>query len=307
MDLITTYGYKDFTDINFPFDIKMRKNNNFPHIKHMHNSLQICYVHKGSCIHHMYDNDCILVKGDIIVVPSHIIHELRTIPNTEIELIQLDFMPFIINENMTDSGENICDLLDFAYMQAFTYSKLNKLARLNISSSIQLIIESLFLSMKDEFENKKETYKLSIKADLLKLLVILIREFKEPYNEKIRNQTTLCHNQTIKTIIDYLELNYTNDISLEDIALIAHMSPSYISHIFKIVEGTTFIECLNNIRINKAIDLLRSTAKSITLISSSVGFKSICHFNKMFTRTIGSSPSNYRKNSTLSHINQKPL
>ena len=217
MKQIMNYGYKHFTLENFPFDIKTRQSSNFPIDKHSHESLQICYVAKGSCKHIIYDYECILTKGDIFVVPLNTVHQLERVGAEEIVLIQVDFMPFMINENMTDNATWEY-LFDFAYMQPFIFSVNQQMTKFNISSSNQKTIELLFSSMKNEFENQKEGFNISIKADLLKLLVILSREFKEPHNEKILNQSILYHKNILNDIIKYLEDNYAQDIKLEDIA-----------------------------------------------------------------------------------------
>ena len=74
------------------------------------------------------------------------------------------------------------------------------------------------------------------------------------------------------------------------------MSPSYISHVFSMVKGTTFIDYLNSLRIRKATEMLRFSARPITEITMEAGFKNISHFNKIFKKYMGITPSNYKKN-----------
>ena len=58
--------------------------------------------------------------------------------------------------------------------------------------------------------------------------------------------------------------------------------------------GHTFVEYLNNLRIEKAIELLRNTNKNITDISHQVGFNSIANFNKKFKDYTGQTPRKFR-------------
>ena len=68
------------------------------------------------------------------------------------------------------------------------------------------------------------------------------------------------------------------------------MSDAYFSRFFKKISGMTFSQYLNHIRVNKAIDLIRSGEQSMTEISRLCGFDTIRNFNRVFRQITGYSP-----------------
>jgi len=248
---------------------------------------------KGTCIHSVYNQNSIAVKGDIFAILPFISHTMRPIEGKEIELVQVDFMPFLINENMKEFS-NIDSFVDFAYIQPMVFLKDSKVPRLNLSSNGQAIIESILQNMEKEIQLKDEGYRLLVKADLLRLLVIIGREFKS-FNEKKQDNIVSYHRKLFYKTIEYINTNYNQKIGLKDIAKMAAMSPSYYSYIFKLIKGKNFVEYLNDIRIQKAMELLKTSDLNISEVCFAVGFNNLGHFNRVFKETAGVTPSNFRK------------
>lgn len=82
---------------------------------------------------------------------------------------------------------------------------------------------------------------------------------------------------------------------LENIAARAFMSVSHFSNVFKLVMGKSFVDYINDIRIAKGMELLAGTDAGIAEIGYQVGFNNLGHFNRMFRKKAGVSPSQYRK------------
>ena len=103
-------------------------------------------------------------------------------------------------------------------------------------------------------------------------------------------------NYAVKQIINYLNENYNEKISLEQIAHNMYLSPVYISKIFKEETGESPINYLIKIRLEKARDiLLKSNDNSIKSIANQVGYDDVYHFSKLFKKYYGISPLYYRK------------
>ena len=105
------------------------------------------------------------------------------------------------------------------------------------------------------------------------------------------------HAHLIHQCIQYINSNYASPLTLEDTARIVNLSPDYLSKIFKQETGTTFSRYLNDVRIARAKELIRQSRLRLTDISSMVGYDDQSYFTKVFTRTVGSSPSEFRKKS----------
>lgn len=88
---------------------------------------------------------------------------------------------------------------------------------------------------------------------------------------------------------------YNQQITLEQMAKIAYMSPTYFSKKFKSVTGFGFKEYLNFIRIKMATNLLMETQYSVTEIAAYCGYHDSNYFGDVFKRIVGTSPNKYRK------------
>src|SRR5699024_4114970 len=142
---------------------------------------------------------------------------------------------------------------------------------------------------------KGDSYILLIKSLLLKLLIIVGREFNSSLEKSSCQPLYLRHRDAIYNAIKHIEENYTEDITMDDIVKVSMLSQSYFSYIFKSITRKTFIEYLNGIRISKAMELLRTTDERVLDICLKVGFNNVNHFNKLFKQAVGISPMQYRK------------
>ncbi len=96
-------------------------------------------------------------------------------------------------------------------------------------------------------------------------------------------------------ICRYLHQHFTDYISLEKIAAVASMTETSFCRFFKRMTGQTFTEYLNELRIGHACRLLAESTRTISEIAYGSGFNSSTHFNRVFFRQKGQSPSHYRK------------
>ena len=105
-------------------------------------------------------------------------------------------------------------------------------------------------------------------------------------------------------IILYIWEHYAEKISLEDLAKKYFMSSSSFSRYFKSACGTPFLQYLTNIRLHFALSDLVYSEKSLTDIALDNGFSSVSLFDRIFQKTYGMSPSQYRRkiNTELSNI-----
>lgn len=94
---------------------------------------------------------------------------------------------------------------------------------------------------------------------------------------------------------EYIEANYMNNITLEELGAYIGFNPSYFSSLFKKETGSSFIEYLSKIRIEKAKDLLRESDLRIQDICLMVGYSDVKYFSKLFIKHTGLKPKDYRK------------
>ncbi len=106
-------------------------------------------------------------------------------------------------------------------------------------------------------------------------------------NEKITSRIRDTH--------DYIIRNYKEQLQLEEVARIAHLSPVAFSRFFSHEMGKPFTQYVVELRVNHACNLLLTTELSIAEIAYQVGFRTLSNFNRQFLAIKNQTPSEYRK------------
>jgi len=106
----------------------------------------------------------------------------------------------------------------------------------------------------------------------------------------------------INTVVDYVTQNYSQDISLSNMAQLIGMSDSHFSRFFKKATGNRFIEFVNRVRISRACNLLTESDLQIAVICFQVGFNNIANFNRRFQELKGVTPREFRYQHSLSSL-----
>ena len=96
-------------------------------------------------------------------------------------------------------------------------------------------------------------------------------------------------------ILTFIQRNYKS-VTLDDLADQFHLSRPYISKYIKEKSGETFQDVLRIERLKRAKTLLKDTGKSIEKIAEEIGYDNVEHFNRLFKKTYGMTPVQYRKN-----------
>ncbi|WP_128657843.1 helix-turn-helix domain-containing protein [Paenibacillus sp. 598K] len=108
------------------------------------------------------------------------------------------------------------------------------------------------------------------------------------------------HNIVIEKAQAYIQAHYDEpNLSLELVANIAGLSPSYLGKLFKGTTGQSFSEYLSGIRLEKARSLLASTQITAAKISESVGIYNTTYFSTLFKKKYGLSPSAFREREAM--------
>lgn len=99
----------------------------------------------------------------------------------------------------------------------------------------------------------------------------------------------------IRKACDYIELNYASDLSLDEVALHAGVSPHYLSKLFKKETGTGFVDYLTDVRLKEARELLETSDKSVKEIGALVGYPDQNYFSRIFKKQMKVSPTDYKE------------
>ncbi|WP_054027366.1 response regulator [Bacillus sp. FJAT-28004] len=92
-----------------------------------------------------------------------------------------------------------------------------------------------------------------------------------------------------------LHRDYAESLTLQSVAMAVHVTPVWLSKLFKKEKRKTFLEYLTEIRIEKAKEMLSDIKYKVYQISFQVGYKDPVHFSKLFKKQVGCTPKEYRR------------
>jgi len=141
----------------------------------------------------------------------------------------------------------------------------------------------------EELDSKIKEFKDS-ECDDLDILADIINIIKSGKNISKNKGETL-----VKTIKNYIEEHFTEDISLEEIASNLYISYFYMCHFFKRMTGISVNSYINQKRMEKAFFELIKTEKKITDIATECGFNSFSYFTETFGKSTGMNPQTFRE------------
>lgn len=145
------------------------------------------------------------------------------------------------------------------------------------------------------FDEHKDLYKaLQDYSDILELKDLIIELGHEMMNAISDNRKSNIK-VMIDTAIEYLENNYSEEVSLDSVAEYLHISPEYLSRLFKKETSQTFIFYLTTLRLDAAKRLIEDTQYKNFEVAEAVGYKEPNYFSYVFKKRFGISPSKYRK------------
>jgi AraC-like DNA-binding protein/ligand-binding sensor protein len=93
----------------------------------------------------------------------------------------------------------------------------------------------------------------------------------------------------------YIAGHYGDPVSLDEMARTMHVSTFYFCKMFKRATGLTFTDYLGRVRVEKAKNLLLNPHLRVSEIAYTVGFQSLTHFNRVFRKLTGESPTDFRE------------
>ncbi|MCM3596149.1 AraC family transcriptional regulator [Metabacillus idriensis] len=131
----------------------------------------------------------------------------------------------------------------------------------------------------------KRTFFEQLSSSVLTELFLLISQ------EKSERNPSAVKEPLVRKMQEYILNNYRRSITIEELSIIAGVTPNYVTILFKEVIGSTPIQYLHQIRINTALNLLSKTEMSVKDVAEYLGYCDQSYFNRMFKKWMGSAPS----------------
>lgn len=251
---------------------------------HWHEQIEILFFIEADAVVECNFNKINVKSRDIIYINSNELHKIYNPSGSALEYYCIAFDPSLIQSSFFDS-------IDSKYILPIEH---NLILFKNKISGDPDILRNL-REMIWESEVREEGYELAVKAYVYLLLVLMIRSFKETVLTKKESQIRSNNLDCLNKVIVYIEENYKQKISVEQLAHYAGMSTSNLFLLFKKASGKTITDYINQVRIQNADRLLRSTDMNITEVAMEVGIDDSNYFTKLFKKYKKVPPSQIRK------------
>lgn len=271
---------------------------------HFHGEYEIIYVEKG-------EGDCLVgdsiipySEGDLILFGSELPHSMQSPPDNSAESgngTELGNGPESDSRDDTlprVKGVNIQFEKDFMHYSISQYSQF---------IPIRNLLEDACRGIKFSVPHSGKIIRLLKRipaakgAEQIILLLSLLQMMATADNRKYMTTShytpspSIMRNERMEKVIAYLNKHYTEPVGLDEIASYTAMNPTAFCRYFKENTGKTFKEYILDMRIGYACKLLSSSVMNISQISATCGFESSVHFNRIFKRVTGMTPTVYRE------------
>ena len=262
------------------FTAYLFEDDDFDHPYHFHREHEIVLIDKGSGTLVVNDQVCEFSSGDIFILGANTPHSFISDKNsTQVRSLVIQF-------SGTCFGETFFQLPEF-----------KKIGKLLESAKFGLRIKSDKAHVGEIIENTC----VSMGAlSVVHLLTLLTSISQLDAVEQIIPTTAFTHGQLeshkLNAAIDWVNANYFQSIDLDEISAITNLTKTAFCRSFKKATGKTFLQYLNDKRIEEAAKSLIETEDSILKVAYDVGFSNISSFNRYFKKCKGTSPTRYREN-----------
>lgn len=137
---------------------------------------------------------------------------------------------------------------------------------------------------------KKPGYLLQCKAELYRILYLMQTEYVTEYFSKDKLELIL-------PAVEYIHEHYTDELlNISELSGMCGVSPEYFRKIFKSFYGASPVKYINQLKINRAKELLLSGSYSVSEAAEYAGYPDMSYFSREFKKATGISPSHYREN-----------
>lgn len=245
---------------------------------HWHKETEIIYVLQGSVTVYMEQGQYTFSEDDLIVVNSMSVHGLeRTVEDNV--LLTLQFSTELLGEHRLID----CNSLSQEAGNRERYDEIRKcLAHMAWESS------------------KKSTGSRNFTLGRLQMMIgHLLTDFSKLPSERAREEGKTYDYKRLNRVLQYVDRHYSQKITLQTIAEQEHLSLHYFSHFFSAKIGIPFQKYLTSVRLEKAVEELKESSKSLTQIALDCGFANIKLFNKYFKEKYQCTPSAFRESEAL--------
>lgn len=248
--------------------------------EHYHNGYEIIFISNGKSNFTIDDNVYTYDKNTILF--------LNDLEKHKMDLVDIPYSRYmiIIDTDYLDNHIKNPALLSIFKNSASKYYNGFEIDKDNID-----YIKNIFESLENKFLAKEELWEMEFMSIFTILILFLYRNYTQYFPISFLDEK----DSRILNIQQYIDKNYKNNISLDDLSSKFYLSKYYLAHTFKKITGFTIKQYILLKRISYAKNQLYFTNKSVTEIAIDSGFNSQSNFIRTFKQKEGTTPLQFRK------------
>lgn len=242
--------------------------------QHWHKCLELLYMIDGRINLKTYSGNCVLENNDIVFVNQEVVHGTNAFSDEE----NIKYLVVLLSlEPLRKYVENIDNI-------QFKLEK-NEMAKNRIRENLALIAH--------HFAVREKYYEVAVNSLLYNIYHLLLSECLVEKGANSQDRNSNFH--YAKTAIEYIGTHYTEDISLSEVSACVGLSPSYFSRYFKSITKNTFVQYLNEVRLENALRDITENRLSVTNAALNNGFSSVKSLIRMCKEVYNCTPTQYKK------------
>ncbi|MBR6094392.1 MAG: AraC family transcriptional regulator [Lachnospiraceae bacterium] len=268
---------------------------------HWHTENEFDLIKEGAAEFYIGDKTYRLEEGEAIFISRDLMHSIRAVGSKSCVIMSVIFSSDFVFPNHDSALANTY-LRPVENDPSFRFRIFRPNERWE-RTVISYINEIIYTNLEKEFGYELQTQSLLCQL-LLTFLSKVNAEQREVSRETVTKKSLTADEIRIKDAIVFIEQNYQDQVTLEDIASSIHVSKSECCRLFHRAVNMTPFEYLMHYRILKAADLIQKNLKDpipISELATIVGFNNASYFNKRFREYFGCTPTQYRKMAKTDH------
>ena len=233
-------------DKEFPFqisEVELNQANSRPGTWHWHSYFEITWVLEGKGNYFVNGQEYTMEKDDIIIFNNVEPHGWKLLGGN-MKLLVMIFSPEFVAEKIS--------LFDAEYLKPFVERGSNFKNRVGREEKVNEEIRISIREIYQEWNERKEGYPLMIKANVLRILTMLIRAYQDETKsgEMLKEKKNAM--KRLEQAFTYINDHYCEKITLEEVAASVYMSSNYFSSYFRRVANISFSDYVTRLRVNRA-------------------------------------------------------
>ena len=251
---------------------------------HWHNDLEINLIREGEAVFQVYQKSYRVRTGEGFLLNRNVPHSCSSPGNEHVRYSTILVRPDFLYGDFGSDVERKCfqpflqnSAIPCIYLTGFDENGKEILQKLN--------------QVEEAFDRKRFCYELKIKGLLCEAFAMILYGHRQELTKFV--PAKLQELERLEKMLNYLNMHFTEVISLQDLADQVHLSREVCCRFFKKMTGKTITGYLEEYRVNKSFSLVQSGQYSMTQITEMVGFSNPSRFASAFRKRFGCNPGEY--------------